>query len=947
MPDKIIRSARSKIASKVAKFDASDDFHFAKWLRAPRIITPDVRSIYYSEVINDFEVEQLKIPTSLKLKFRLPSEIVVPTIKQKSLIEKPRAYLIFFGLTKPQLFHLKESLLTTNNIISYNSQLPQIPDVIDQSAKFIGTQAEVYNKTDIFSFDQISSVDHSNNFKIESELTQQIDYKIDPAPGLDQEFKLAPKSKIETGSKLHKNVNPDLEPELNFVFSDSSVKDIPLLITHPVVTDELANLIPEIYNIELLNVEQFDSAEIDSTNYTINKLSVPQLTKIDVPGIDNLLNATVTSKFIQFDEIPQAEVIFYTPTFDIAHSVFKVKIDLPKSVVKKVVINQKNLTTFVFDGLNDEQISESQKAEIMSLLSSFRELGWEEYSKSITGLDSYQLESADFLASNNFALLSDELGYEKFNQASSAISFLNKKGNIKSVLLISDRNRFNEYWAASLKSYTKEIKVKKIEPGTTKKIKGNAIWFLDINDIGKIELKDFDKLDLVLFDELVNIKSAAPQIDDIVAKIEPAYIWFLTAIHNDKFNKKFLEEFKFTQQVEFVKSGKSLSEIQDDNPSVFVKNIWLELDEMQLFEYNEALTQAKAELNTLFDSLNPIRFQSNIFTIIHKLKQILNFSSFRNISPKASLLIEQLEAINRNKKKVIVFTQYDVNGMKMLEKVLEMNNVKFVAGRNGMSTEELKDSIDTFYDKREVTVFLTNLKASRLKIKLNKVGYIINFDQWWNPVTLWQNDDDIGISNTVNSPVVVYNYNIRNTFEEELTKLISEKGFNSRYLFDNLKSETLAELITPDDWLYVFSMNDQYKKLLNSERSKIYTKLQSIDIAGYKGLMKYFFSYLGYRDITVMDIDNEQMFYIIGTARKGTTPVNLHGKCLLTTGLKKDDYEEVIHFKPAANEIKKKFVITTGEFDERVTNGTMYIDGKDLANFILTLGLKSQLPKKR
>ena len=69
--------------------------------------------------------------------------------------------------------------------------------------------------------DRISSVDHSNIFKIETELTQQIDYKIDPAPGLEQEFKLAPKPKIETGSKLHKNVNPDLEPELNFVFSDS------------------------------------------------------------------------------------------------------------------------------------------------------------------------------------------------------------------------------------------------------------------------------------------------------------------------------------------------------------------------------------------------------------------------------------------------------------------------------------------------------------------------------------------------------------------------------------------------------------------------------------------------------------------------------------------------------------------------------------------------------
>ena len=44
--------------------------------------------------------------------------------------------------------------------------------------------------------------------------------------------------------------------------------------------------------------------------------------------------------------------------------------------------------------------------------------------------------------------------------------------------------------------------------------------------------------------------------------------------------------------------------------------------------------------------------------------------------------------------------------MKKIQKALEMNNIKFVVGRNGMSAEELKQSLDTFYDRREVTVFL-------------------------------------------------------------------------------------------------------------------------------------------------------------------------------------------------------------------------------------------------
>ncbi len=111
--------------------------------------------------------------------------------------------------------------------------------------------------------------------------------------------------------------------------------------------------------------------------------------------------------------------------------IFKVKIDLPKTIVKKVVVKQKNLEPIVIDALNDDIISDSLKNELKTLLSSFRELSWEEYSNNLSGLDGYQLESGEFLSSNNFAMLTDELGYDKFDQTSAALSFLKKKGNIK------------------------------------------------------------------------------------------------------------------------------------------------------------------------------------------------------------------------------------------------------------------------------------------------------------------------------------------------------------------------------------------------------------------------------------------------------------------------------------------------------------------------------------
>ncbi len=68
-----------------------------------------------------------------------------------------------------------------------------------------------------------------------------------------------------------------------------------------------------------------------------------RINKIEVPGIDNLINSTTESYSVPIEEMLQADVQFYSPSFEIAHPVFKVKIDIPRTVVKKVVIKQKNL----------------------------------------------------------------------------------------------------------------------------------------------------------------------------------------------------------------------------------------------------------------------------------------------------------------------------------------------------------------------------------------------------------------------------------------------------------------------------------------------------------------------------------------------------------------------------------------------------------------------------
>jgi hypothetical protein len=545
-------------------------------------------------------------------------------------------------------------------------------------------------------------------------------------------------------------------------------------------------------------------------------------------------------------------------------------------------------------------------------------------------------------------VLSDELGYEKYYQSITSIKFLFRKGKAKSAVIISDQTRFTDGWQNALNKFGKDLIVRKIDPEVPDLVCSlYNVLLLNFNDLSKLDINTFDKIDLVLFDELLSLNSSTGLIDEFIQKTEPDSLWILSAVTQQEYNAKLIESFSFSKIVSFEYFGKSLAEIQKDDPIIKEKDFWLLLDDMQSFEYSEAMAQTREELKKLVENPNPLRFQSNIFTIIHKLKQILNFSSFRNISPKANLLIEQAEAIQHNKKRAIVFTQYDANGIQKIEKALDINNIKHLVARNGISHEDLIKTMSSFYERKDIPLLVTNIKPSRLNINLSKISYIINFDQWWNPAATWQNNDDIGLGEIVESPVTVFNYFIKNSFEEELQWLLKKKGLLNKYLFENLKSEALSEMIPMDNWLLVFGMKDRKSLIIDKEIEKLLTDFKSIELNEFRNLIISFFTSVGYREINIMDVEDEPTFYVTGTARKGASVIALHAKCIIGDKLTKDDYEEVLYVKPGHNEVKRKFVITNGTFSGKVPQETSAIDGKKFINYLLILGLQFNLPTKK
>lgn len=733
-----------------------------------------------------------------------------------------------------------------------------------------------------------------------------------------------------------------------FTFSDVAAKDFPFYFSVPEVTDHLASLVPQIYNIELLNIDKIEDVLVESKAYDIKKIFVPAITKISVPNIDDITSSVSIATKIKFDYLQKPKIKSNLVTHTAVPKALKVKFDSPKSIVKKVVIKQQNLQSKVSDPLSDKNVDDFTKENIKSLLSSFREIKWEDYSKSLQGLNEYEIESAGFLTENNFAVLCDELGIDKFDQTIAALSFLTKKSSVRNAILVSEQYRVESYWENLIKKFGKELLFKKIEPNTFVDLtKNGSVGFIDVKDLSNLPVNELQKVDLIIFDELVDLESSAKIIDEMVLKTEPDKIWFLSPVINEKHQNAVIEKFEFASKVSFNFKGISYDEACGEDLHTSYKNIWLHLDEMQSFEYSEAISQARAELLNLMESTNPLRFHSNVFTIVHKVKQILNFASFRNISPKANLLLEQISAINKNRKKAVVFTQYDANGIKKIEKALELNSVKFASARNGMSEEELKSSIKSFYNKHEVSVLVTNLKPSRLNINLSKINYLINFDQWWNPVTVWQNYDELGLSDNYSNPILVYNYNIRGSIEDGILNLLEIKGLLNKQLFDNLKSETISEMISMEEWGAVFGLNSFSIQTYKKDAAGVLSKLQKLDLDGFKELMKSFFTLLGYRDLNISDSEDDPNFYLTGASRKGTTPVHLHCKCSLLSKVMESDYADIKSLKQSNTEILRKFVITNGEIPARTASDITFIEGNDLANYIITVGLKARIPKKK
>lgn len=929
----MIKQVRKKIVSSISNVELPDQFEWNKWLRHPSQEYHIISSIPVKLIKND-EWNKKIPPASVK-----KAEIIsFPKIKlykgnKKLVFPSPKINRIFFGLGNSKL---KEIKIFDPSKIKFKYVFKTIFE----------KKGEVYYKT-------------INNEQEES-------LKVSPdSSARDFNFKLSPTKQINL-----KNI-------------PSKIKKINHEIDLPEITDQLKNIKPKIFNIDLLNLDKIVSAD-SAKNYKVEfspVKKVPKIFKARIFKVDELMNELNESgrsisnniSVINFlHKLPRILKIKLPSISDLKSSSYLIKnVQLNDSKIKKEDFKKLNNPEIfeesfnIFDENNDELLNplildKLYDDNIKNLLEPEYKVDENELTEMIDHLTDFQKKGVQFLTESPAALLADELGLGKTQQAVSGLKILFKKRDIKTALIICDDKEIGSLelsgklnkplgWLGHLLFYSPEISFTQISGKKEDKKsvwkKSSSVFITSYATLQKeieteaVKKENLAKFDCVIFDEAQHLVKEYHKFSGIFSNAK--FLWFLSGFPFSQIKDE-LDILYKNQNIPSLRRTKT--DVYSEYSSPVRTEYWLEMDNEQTEEFNAALKNGQKQVSDLIKSGNPYRFQANIFFLLHQLNQIGNFSSKKDSSPKTELLLEHLNIISKNQQKVVIFSQYDKFGTQRLEQILQNHNFRYVRYIGGMSAGAMETALKSFNNNKKITVLLASLKASGIQFKLTDVPYVIHFDQWWNPASLWQTEERIYSHDSKNiaENLSSLSYLTRNPVEERLREILFEKGLYNKNLVETLSSEIIYNFINMDDWMYILGINkDRETASINKDIQSAADKVLYFNPNELSEVSKSLFSRLGYKKLLIKPEKNSENISIYGSLPKNGNEIKMAAKCITSNTIDKELIRNFVESSGSHNE--RLFLITTSSSNNyhfnNLNDKLAIINGDFLAKYLVQFNL--------
>ena len=454
----------------------------------------------------------------------------------------------------------------------------------------------------------------------------------------------------------------------------------------------------------------------------------------------------------------------------------------------------------------------------------------------------YQVEGLSwlvFLKNNQFGgILADDMGLGKTVQA---LAFLQKviastRPSSPSFLLVAPTSLLYN-WQHECNTFTPNLRVC-IHTGSKRHTNIQQFNDADLiitsyglirNDHAMFEQMSFE---VILLDESQNIKNYSAKTTQCINKLNAKCRVALTGtpIENTikdlwsqmnflnkgllgsltAFNENFAKPIEKEDDPKKIQQLKQLinpfllrrtkEEVAKDLPNLQEKIVYCEMTEAQAKYYEEVKSSYR---NELLKSMENETFKTSKLSVLQglsRLRQIANHPSmvdetYTNDSGKHELLLEKIHRGIADGHKILVFSQF-VTYLEIIEKSFIERNTSYFKLTGATPKKNRQKDVTKFQHFDKPCVFLISLKAGGVGLNLTAADYVFIADPWWNPAAEAQARDR---SHRIgqNQPVFSYRFISRNTIEEKIAKLQSQK---KKFSSELIQSESnMLQRLNPKD----------------------------------------------------------------------------------------------------------------------------------------------------
>lgn len=402
----------------------------------------------------------------------------------------------------------------------------------------------------------------------------------------------------------------------------------------------------------------------------------------------------------------------------------------------------------------------------------------------------YQYEGIAWLFASHSALLADEMGLGKTMQTITAIRLLLRSGQARRIVLICPKPLIPN-WQREFRTWAEELPVVTVEGNGQRR---RMLWTMPgipvlianyesmSRDIAEIPEDEQPKFDLLVLDEAQRIKNRDSRTAIAARSIQRRRSWALTGTPIENRPEELAALFEFMEVVPRAATPdlRQLSKlakkyilrrtkdvVMKDMPPRIDRDAELELSEAQELAYRTAEKEGVIQLNELGDTISV----QHVFELVLRLKQITNYDPLTGESSKLERLIADMEEISASGGKAILFSQWTKTIDWLAPKLQEFNPLIY---HGGVPTKQREPILAKFKEDPNAHILLMSYGTGAVGLNLQFAGYVFLFDRWWNPAI-----EDQAINRAhrigVKNPVIVTRFISRNTIEERIDRVLTEK----------------------------------------------------------------------------------------------------------------------------------------------------------------------------